>query len=101
MNFGLDDSIVADLQRVFARYPEIDSVLIFGSRAKGTFRDGSDIDLAVVSATLTPAQFSKLWAEVDELPLVFMIDLLHWDTLENVKLKSKIKQEGLIFFQVT
>lgn len=94
LNFGLSHSIIEDMRQVFSKYPEIQSVLVFGSRAKSTFRDGSDIDLAVIAPNLNPERFTQLWDQLDSLPLVFKVDIIHWDKLENEKLKAKILTEG-------
>ncbi|TPW18051.1 MAG: prolyl aminopeptidase [Halothiobacillaceae bacterium] len=96
--FGLSTTILSDLQRVFSAYPEIDKVVIFGSRAKGTFKNGSDIDLAVFAPTLSDQRFTQLWDELDALPLVFKMDLLHWDRLSNQRLKEKISVEGALLY---
>ena len=48
MKFGLSDTVIKELQDVFRRHANIKKVLIFGSRSKGTYREGSDIDLAVI-----------------------------------------------------
>ena len=77
--FGLSERIRADLKDVFQHYPNIGWVLIFGSRAKGSERAGSDIDLAVIAPQMTDPEFAQLWSEIDALPIVFKIDLLHWD----------------------
>jgi proline iminopeptidase len=96
--FGLAKRHYADLERVFRRYPQVEKVLIFGSRAKGTDKPGSDFDLAVIAPTLNDGDFSKLWNEVADLPLAFKIDLLHWDRLPEERLKRKILAEGKRFF---
>ena len=98
MRYGLSPAVIADFYHVFAQYPEIERVLLFGSRAKNTYKPGSDIDLAVLSASLTDTRFSQLWNQIDALPLLFKIDLLHWDRLQQVELKAKIDQEGVVFF---
>ena len=98
LSFGLSDSILDDLRRVFSSYPEIEQVLIFGSRAKGTFKNGSDIDLAVFAPTLSEQDFTRLWNELDALPLVFKMDVLHWDRLGNERLKNRIPVEGKVFY---
>lgn len=82
----------------FKNFPEIDQVLIFGSRAKNTFRDGSDIDLAVVAPEMKPEIFIQLWNEIDALPIVFKVDCLHFDLLENSELKAKILKEGKLIY---
>ena len=48
MRFGLSDTVIKELQDVFRRHANIKKVLIFGSRSKGNYRAGSDIDLAVI-----------------------------------------------------
>ncbi len=98
MTFGLSDRIRADMGQVFAHYPAIERVLIFGSRAKGGARPGSDIDLAVIAPEMTDAEFARLWNAIDDLPLVFKVDLLHWDRLANTRLKDKIPREGCLFY---
>lgn len=99
MSTGLSPAITADFLQAFRRYPEIREVLLFGSRAKGTFHPGSDIDLAVIAPTMSQQRFTALWSEVDALPIVFRIDLLHWDTLGNAALKEKILAEGQSFYK--
>jgi proline iminopeptidase len=91
---GLSDEILADLCRVFARHPGIEEVRLFGSRAKGTHRPGSDIDLAVFAPAMSEAEFAALWQEIDDLPILFRVDLLHWDRLSNTALRDKIRREG-------
>lgn len=44
--FGLSNTVISEICNVFKMYPDIEEVLIFGSRAKGNYRTGSDIDLA-------------------------------------------------------
>ncbi|WP_142804184.1 nucleotidyltransferase family protein [Tepidiphilus sp. J10] len=91
---GLADEILDDLRRVFARHPAIEEVRLFGSRAKGTHRPGSDIDLAVFAPSMSEAEFAALWQEIDDLSILFKIDLLHWDRLANTVLRDKIRREG-------
>ena len=45
MKFRLPETTFAKIKEVFARHPEIQEVIIYGSRAKGNFREGSDIDI--------------------------------------------------------
>lgn len=98
LTFGLSSAVISYLHGVFAKYPEIESVLIFGSRAKDTFKEGSDIDLAVIAPAMDNHQFNQLWGELDELPLVFKMDVLHWNQLSNEPLKQKIAHEGRQFY---
>lgn len=99
LKFGLSERIREDPGRAFGHYPDIQRVLIFGSLAKGYEQPGADIDLAVVAPTLDDSAFARVWAEIDALPLIFKVDLVHWDRLSNVRLKQKIQSEGRVFFE--
>lgn len=92
---GLSVSLLEQLREVFRRYPEVRKVLIYGSRAKGSFKPGSDIDLAVFATDMSSSRFAGLWSELDELPLVFTLDVVHWDTLGNAALQQRIVAEGV------
>lgn len=96
--FGLAEHHYETLCEIFRRYPQIERVLLFGSRARGTGKPWSDFDLAVVAPTMSDADFSGLWTEIDELPLVFKVDLLHLDRLEPGALKNRITDQGQCFF---
>lgn len=98
--FGLAERHYADFVRIFQRYPQIEEVLIFGSRAKGTDKPWSDFDLAVIASGMSNAEFSQLWNAIDDLPLVFKIDLVHWDRLPEDRFKEKIREEGKRFYSL-
>lgn len=96
--FGIAERHYTDLAAVFDRYPNIERVLVFGSRAKGTATPSSDIDLAVVAPEMNDQEFNRLWNELDALPLVFKLDVLHWDRLGEQKLKESIMRHGQLFY---
>ena len=58
MKFGLSDKVIDEINGVFRKHSEVEKVLIFGSRVKGNYRPGSDIDLAVIGSGL---DFRKLF----------------------------------------
>lgn len=98
MNFGLSDDILSDLAAVSRRYPYIEKVVIFGSRARGTAKPSSDVDLAVIAPGMDDQEFTRLWNDLDGLPLVFQLDVLHFDRLANPSLKEKILRDGKILY---
>ena len=67
MKFGLSDTVIRELQDVFRRHANIEKVLIFGSRSKGNYRAGSDIDLAVVGQGIDYSQLLAIQCEIDDL----------------------------------
>lgn len=86
------------LLKVFDRFPEVQQVRLFGSRATDTARRTSDIDLAV----LAPRMTADLWAEfrecVEETPIIYKIDVVRLDTLPEGGLKNRILQEGVVIY---
>lgn len=78
MKFGLSDTVIKDLQDVFRRHANIKKVLIFGSRSKGNYRAGSDIDLAVIGNDIDYNLLLSILCEIDDLELLYSVDLLDY-----------------------
>lgn len=95
---GVSPNVLAELRAVFSRYPTVERVLLFGSRATGFAKPGSDIDLAVIAPGMSQREFSRLWNELEDLPLVYTFDILHWDQLTQETLKAKILKEGKVLY---
>ena len=98
-SLGLSQRIVESLLETFSRYPKVERVIIYGSRSRGDYRPGSDIDLAVIAPEMRFDEFSRFWNEVDELPIAFNIDLLHLDSLKNQALKEMIEDSGKTIYE--
>jgi predicted nucleotidyltransferase len=90
---GLLPSEIESLRSVFARHPEIEEVVLFGSRAKGHFRPESDIDLAIRGIADDRA-VEALADELDELPLPFLFDVKSLATIQNPALLEHIRRVG-------
>ena len=99
MNFGLSDETIGKFQMVFARFPEIESVVIYGSRAKGTFREGSDIDITLIGKNVTEEIRSKVWLDIDDLNTPYLIDLSVFHHLKSEDLTDHIQRVGKVFYQ--
>ncbi len=93
-DFGLKKNDIELISSVLAKYREIDKVCIFGSRAKGNFKNGSDIDLAVFTNNFNSEILSHLNNELDELPLPYKFDVLDYKKLKNNDLKDHIDKWG-------
>ena len=100
MKFGLSDRVIEELQAVFHRHPNIDKVLIFGSRAKGNYREGSDIDLAALGMGLDYAQLLQILAEIDDLGLLYSVDLLDYHKTINTPIGDHIDRVGQVCYQL-
>lgn len=97
--FGLSEQVFHLLHGVFASFPDIDEVIIFGSRAKGAFREGSDIDLAIVVPGFTYDDLLRLKVAIDDLTLLYQLDVLDFDKIENEALKQHILRVGQVFYK--
>lgn len=93
-DLGLSPRVLDQLGAEFARTPHLQRAVIFGSRAKGNYRSGSDIDIALFGPDLEPAQMLALENRIDDLLLPYQIDLCHFDTLQNDKLIEHIQRVG-------
>ena len=99
MKFGLSDTVISELQGVFRRHPNIQEVIIFGSRAKGNYREGSGIDLAAVGNNLDYNQLLSILIEIDDLELLYQVDLLDYQKHANTPIGEHIDRVGQVFYQ--
>ena len=63
------------MQEVFGKYPEVERVISYGSRAMGNYREGSDIDLTLIGEKVSDITRSKIWLDWDGLNTPYLIDL--------------------------
>lgn len=99
VHFGLPDHAVAAMIAVFSRYPEIETVVIYGSRAKGNFRPGSDIDLTLEESGMSLSRRLQLETDLDDLLLPYKIDLSLRREIEDPALLDHIRRIGTPFYR--
>lgn len=76
MKYGLPPSVVQKITAVLTRYPQVESATLYGSRAKGTYNNGSDIDLTLHGGDdLTLNVVFRILEHFDDLLLPYTIDL--------------------------
>lgn len=98
--FGLKEKHIEAINRCFARYPQIEQVLVYGSRAKGNYRDGSDIDLTIIG-DLDFRSLLRLENELDDLLLPYKIDLSLHHNIGSPELLDHIRRVGQVFYEKT
>ena len=99
MSYGLPSATVAKICEVLARFPAVEKAVLYGSRAKGTFKPGSDIDLTLLGENLNPAELGAIGDELDELLLPYQIDLSIFHLISNEKLREHIERVGKVFYE--
>lgn len=93
MNFGLPESVVERIRGVMEAHPSVAECVVYGSRAKGTFRPGSDIDLAL-RGTIEVDELDRIELELENLELPWSIDLSAYSNLDNPALIGHIDRVG-------
>ncbi|MBL1277663.1 MAG: nucleotidyltransferase domain-containing protein [Ectothiorhodospiraceae bacterium] len=96
---GLPPETISKIQQVFADYPEIECVCLYGSRAKRDFRHGSDIDLSIMGDALSDAGLLRVEGALDNLLLPYKIDLCLFRNIENKDLVDHIQGVGIEFYR--
>ena len=97
--FGLSSNYITKINSVFHQYSNIDEVLIFGSRAKGNYRENSDIDLAIKGQNISLSTLQEIEIKLEELYIPNFIDLIVFDNIENSELISHIDRVGKQFYK--
>ncbi len=99
MRFGLKESVISRIIEVFKKHPGIDEVILYGSRAKGEHRPGSDIDLVVKDDHLNLHSINKISLELENLLLPYMFDISMYHRIDNPDLIEHIKRVGITIYK--
>lgn len=100
MKFGLKETTIQKICGVFADYPQVEKAVIYGSRAKGNYKNGSDIDLTLYGGKdLTLNILSKMLREIDDLLFPYTIDLSIFHNLSDPDFIEHIQRVGMVFYQ--
>lgn len=97
-NTGLPLQAITALRTIFATYPDIEKVILYGSRAKGTYRQGSDIDLCIEGPLLDLTKLLAIENSIDDLLLPWKIDLSLKHQIDNQDLLDHINRVGAVFY---
>lgn len=101
MRFGLEETTITQINAVFDKYPQIERVILYGSRAKGNYKPGSDIDLTLTGSDVNLSLIHKVELELDDLLLPYTFDLSAYHHLSNPDLLAHINRVGKVFYRAT
>ncbi len=96
---GLKDSDLVVIREILSRFPDVESAKVYGSRALGTQKPGSDVDIALTGKDVsrnTVIEISALLNE--ESPLPYHFDITNYHTIKNTQLKEHIDRVGWLFY---
>ena len=99
--FGLSEKTFTTLYSIFKKYPGIKQAVIYGSRAKGNFRIGSDIDLTLkIDNSFTHNDLLRISGDFDDSDMPYFIDVSIYEKLSNSDLKNHIDRVGQILYSI-
>jgi predicted nucleotidyltransferase len=99
MKYGLPEGTVDQICTVLARHPAVERAVLYGSRAKGNYKPGSDIDLTLYGTGLTSAMCATIADALDDLLLPYSIDLSVFSDLKHAELEVHIQRVGVVFYE--
>ena len=100
LRYGLKEATIKKMCDVFAYFPQIEKAIIYGSRAKGNYKNGSDIDLTLQGdKDLTFDVLLKVMNDLDELLLPYTIDLSIFNDITDGEVIEHIQHAGMVFYE--
>jgi nucleotidyltransferase substrate binding protein (TIGR01987 family) len=97
--FGIEEPMFLQLIGVLADNHQVEEAIIYGSRAKGVYKPGSDIDLALKGESLDLEELNKINLALDDLLIPYTVDLSIYHRIDNPDLLDHIKRVGKIFYR--
>ena len=99
MQYGLKKETVKKINTVFARYEEVEEATLYGSRAKGNYKSGSDVDLTLKGKQLNLKLLNKISLDLDDLLLPYTFDLSIYHHITASDLIEHIERVGKVFYK--
>ena len=99
MKYGLDNTSINRLQDIFTEFPQVEKVILYGSRAKGNYKPGSDIDLTIDGKGLSLSIVNQISLKIEDLLLPYTIDLSVLSHIKDQGLIDHIKRIGIDFYK--
>ncbi len=98
--FGLSEATIQKTCGVFAKYPQVKKAVLYGSRAKGNYKKGSDIDLTLIGGNdLTLEVLYRILDEIDDLLLPYTFDISIFEQISDPDVVDHIQRVGIIFYE--
>ena len=99
MRFGLKESVLDQISSVFEASGEVDEAILYGSRAKGCHKLGSDIDITLKGDALTLKELNRISLALDDLLLPYTFDLSIYQHIDDPDLLAHIERVGQILYR--
>lgn len=97
--FGLTQRDISTLTEILRKHSTVADVMLFGSRAKGTFKPGSDIDLAIMNNGVSDTEILNIKNDLEESSLPYLVDVLNYSKIKTADLINHIKRVGVSIYK--
>ncbi len=100
MKYGLSQATIKKIHAVLARFPQVEKAILYGSRALGTYKRGSDIDLTLQGGDdLTLQVLYKIMHDIDDLLLPYTFDISVFGLISDADVLEHIGRVGVTFYE--
>ena len=99
MKYGLEKSTIQKIQNVFASFPQINQAVLYGSRAKGNYKPGSDIDITLEGQSINLSVMNQVSLQLDDLLLPYTFDLSVFEHIKDPDLLNHIDRVGTSLYK--
>lgn len=99
MPYGLNENTLIQLKQLFQKYNQIEEVILYGSRAKGNYSEGSDVDLVLKGSTIEFENLRQLQHDIDNLLLPWLFDIGIFKEIKNKELIDHIQRVGIPIYK--
>jgi uncharacterized protein len=100
MMYGIQERDMEYIHAALGKWPEVEKAIIFGSRAMGNHKKGSDIDLAIAGQKVTETICNKISSQLNEEdPIPFFVEVINYKNIKNQALKEHIQNHGVLIYQ--
>lgn len=96
---GLNENVAQMLQHIFRRYDSVNEVVLYGSRAKATNHERSDIDLVIKNSPIDRHLLGAIKLEIDSSDIPYAVDLQVFEKITNRTLLEHIQRVGIVLYK--
>lgn len=99
MKFGIKDKYLDELHDIFSQISGINRVVLYGSRARGDFKAGSDLDICLFGASISNSDVSLLLSKLYYSNIPYFFDVAVWDRIKNKAFADNIRRDGVEIYK--
>lgn len=98
MKYGLDDTTFYKIQDIFATFPQIGKVILYGPKVKGNYLRGSGMDFALKGEYISERMLEQIWLKLVDLDMIYTFSLRHYESIKENDLLEQIDRTGIVFY---